>query len=79
MKDIDQYEDGISMQQFKHIAEISCYNHNYYVGFRNNLLFGNSDDDSTTQWWLINGSTSVFLGESHINDEILHRYDKRNT
>lgn len=75
----DEYKEGLEMDQFVHIRRISCYNHNYYVGFGTDLLFGKSDDDCTTEWWLINGHTSFYLGESHINDEILHRYDKQNT
>lgn len=76
---MDKYEDGLDMKQFVHIPQISCYNHNYYVGFGTDLLFGKSDDDSTTEWWLINGHNSIYLGESNIDDDILHRYDKRNT
>lgn len=70
---MERYLDGLNMDQFIHMPKISCYNHNYYVGFGTDLLFAKSDDDSTTEWWLINGETSTYLGESHVSDEILHR------
>ncbi len=73
------YLDGLPMEQFEHIPQISCYNNNYYKGFGNDLLFGKSDDDSTTDWWVIKGEYSQYLGESHINGELLHRYETRNT
>lgn len=74
-----KYKDGLDMEQFEHIPRISCYNHNYYIGFGGDLLFAKSDDDSTTEWWLVHGSNSTYLGESHVNDEILHRHTKPNT
>lgn len=79
MKQLEKYTDGLDMEQFKHIPEISWYNHNYYVGFNQELLYGKSDDDRTTEWWLIHGNFSYFLGESDIEDEALHRLEKRNT
>lgn len=72
------YKEGINMEQFHHIKEISFYNHNYYIGFGTDLLFGKSDDDMTTEWWLVNGNTSIYLGESHAEDEVLHRYETIN-
>jgi len=74
-----EYKEGIDMEQFFHLRRISCYNHNYYVGFGTDLLFAKSDDDNTTEWWLINGNTSTYLGESYVNDETLHIYDKQGT
>jgi len=74
-----EYKEGLYMDDFVHIRKISCYNNNYYVGFGRDLLFGKSNDDTLTEWWLINGETSTYLGESHDNDGLLHRYEKRNT
>lgn len=77
----DKYINGLRMEQFKHLPEISHYNHNYYVGFENDLLFGKSDDDKTTEWWLIFGDYQpIYLGESYCNEyELLHVYDKQQT
>lgn len=80
MKGYEFYTNGLDMNQFKHIAEISCYNHNYYIGNNKDLLFGKSDDDNTTEWFVIIGEYSYYLGESYTNDgDRLYRYDKRMT
>jgi len=77
----DKYINGLEMEQFKHLPEISHYNYNYYVGFENDLLFGKSDDDNTTEWWLIVGDYEpIYLGESYCNEnELLHVYDSQQT
>jgi hypothetical protein len=65
------------MEQFKQIADISHYNYNYYVGFDKDLLFGKSDDDNTTEWWLISSGAFLYLGESYCSEnELLHRYEE---
>jgi len=75
---MEKYINGLDMDQFKHIKEISVYNHNYYIGLDNDLLFGKSDDDNTTEWWVISGVNSNYLGESYCSlDEKLHRYDNQ--
>jgi hypothetical protein len=80
MSRYDFYTQGMDMNQFKHIPEISCYNNNYYIGNNKDLLFGKSDDDNTTEWWVIDGEYSHYLGESYTSEnEILHRYDTRCT
>jgi hypothetical protein len=74
-KTAEQYTEGLDMKQFGHIPEISQYNHNYYNGFGNDLLYGESDDDSTTEWYLVNKSGSQdfnFIGISHIDCETLN-------
>jgi len=77
---MEKYITGIDMRQFKHIPEISEYNHNYYIGFDKDLLFGRSDDDNTTEWWLISGIESAYLGESYCNEnEKFYRYESRRT
>lgn len=64
------------MNQFKHIPEISCYNNNYYIGNDKDLLFGKSDDDNTTEWWLIEGDYKHYLGESYCSEgDKLYRYE----
>ena len=62
-----QYYSGMDMEQFKRIKEISHYNFNYYIGLGSDLLFAKSDDDNTTEWYLISGSNEpVYLGVSYV-------------
>jgi hypothetical protein len=80
MSRYDFYKDGLDMEQFKHIPEISSYNHNYYIGNNKDLLFGESDDDNTTEWWVISGEYSHYLGESYNSEgDKLNRYETRCT
>lgn len=72
-----RYPDGLQMGQFKRIDEISHYNYNYYVGFDQDLLLAESDDDNTTEWFLIRNRRFHYLGESYVtNDDRLNRYDR---
>ena len=72
----DKYSEGLQMSQFKIIEEISQYNHNYHIGFDKDLLFGKSDDDNTTEWWVISNVGFHYLGESYCNENnFLHLYD----
>lgn len=78
MKQIDGYWDkeiqkkyfeGLDMKQFKIISEISYYDHNYYVGFDGNLLYAHSDDDNTTEWYLVYGDREPkYLGLSYTSN-----------
>ena len=75
-----KYVDGIKMIEFTRIDNISHYNNNYYIGFNKDLLFAESDDDNTTEWYLVNNKCFHYLGESYTsNGEILKRFDTRNT
>lgn len=66
------YVDDLDMNQFKHIPELSCYNNNYYIGFKRegnstcDLLFAASDDDNTTEWYIIifDIDENIYLGDS---------------
>lgn len=49
-----KYKSGLDMSQFEHIPGISQYNHNYYKGFDNDLLYAESDDDQITEYYLVN-------------------------
>lgn len=77
----EKYINGLDMEQFKHLPEISHYSSNYYLGFDKNLLYGKSDDDNTTEWWLMDGNNEpIYLGESYCSEnELLHVYDKQQT
>jgi len=76
----DNYNDGLDMEKFKNIESISYYCHNYHVGFGQDLLYGKSDDDNTTEWWIVKNETFYYLGESYVsNHDFLHRYDSPQT
>jgi hypothetical protein len=78
MKRLEKYTEGLEMEQFKGIDDISHYNFNYYIGLNNDLLFCKSDDDNTSEWWVISGENSYYLGESYCSDgEKLNRYETR--
>ena len=75
-----KYKNGMILTGYNsHIRKISAYNHNYYIGLDKDLLFGLSDDDDTTEWFLINPTgENIYLGESRIsNDDKLEVYEKR--
>ena len=75
----DKYDDGMNMDIFKHIPEISWYNNNYYVGIGGDLLFASSCDFVLyTEWWIIDPHWRIFtlLGYSNINDEKLTKSDR---
>lgn len=75
-----KYTEGLQMEQFKRIEEISHYNYNYYVGFEKDLLFAKSDDNSTTEWWIISNGDFHYLGERYTTEnELLHLYDSVRT
>ena len=80
MKKLEKYVEGINMEQFVHIPNISCYNCNYYQGFDDDLLYAESDDDNTTEWYFVYDLRFIYMGESHTSEnEKLHRYDKPQT
>lgn len=80
MKRLDKYEDGMKMDGFTRLHDVSHYNHNYYVGLNKDLLFASSDDDNTTEWWVVSGINNYYLGESYDSEgDILHRYEIRCT
>lgn len=68
------YKEGTLMTQFEHIESISKYNHNYYKGFGNDLLYGESDDDYTTEWYLVNKQGLLdfkHIGRSFHDDQLV--------
>jgi len=65
-----KYPVDCDMTQFKRISEVSYYDHNFYVGFNNDLLYGKSDDDNMTEWYLIKGDNNpIFLGISCVTNK----------
>ena len=73
MKQLEKYTDGMDMEQFKRIDEISSYNYNYYNGFGSDLLFCESDDIDTSQWFLVSNQNFYYLGLSFTSDERLYK------
>lgn len=70
------YDDKCK-SDFTHIPEISNYNCNYYIGLMDSvthdLLLAISDDDNTTNWYLITFSGAIEIGESYSNEgNIIH-------
>jgi len=65
----------VPIKYFNHIKEKSRYNHNYYsyepLGVTN-ILYGASDDDCETTWYLLdlkNGDKKL-IGYSDIKDNV---------
>lgn len=78
MKAIGKYIEGTDMEKFEHVPQISFYNHNYYKGFDNDLLFADSDDDNTTEWYLVNKGGMLnftYIGVSFCDKEELCLWD----
>lgn len=75
-KTINQsYTEGLDMNQFKHIPDISYYEHNYYIGFnrnsvKNDLLFAEAEDDNEISWYIVHSNRVTFqpIGYSYKNE-----------
>lgn len=77
---LTKYRNGMDMTNLKRLREISKYNSNYYVGIDNDLLFALSDDDNTTEWFLISGLNTYFIGNSYTSEgDLLERLAERHT
>lgn len=77
MKFLEKYFDGMKMRELRRIDEISHYNFNYFIGIGSDLLFASSNDDDITEWYLIIGKDSYFIGNSYTSSgDILERLDK---
>ena len=74
--------EGIEVDTFKYIPEISCYNHNYYIGLKRNgsvvpdLLFARSDDDNMTDWYIVNGESVTYIGYEFTDKGVINLSDK---
>ena len=70
MQDIISQFEGVEVAKLTHIKEISSYCRNYYHTEKKQLLFGKSDDDNFTEWFLINPCIkNICIGGSYISDE----------
>ena len=71
---VDKYTENLNMDDFKLIPEISSYNNNYYIGLNGDLLFGKSDDDDETEWYIVEYDKFILLGYSYCSGgELLQR------
>lgn len=71
----EKYVEGYDLSNLEHIVVISSYNHNYYND-EGQLLFARSDDDNTSEWYLIKGIFVRYIGctfESE-QDNHLHKF-----
>ena len=65
---MDKYKSGVKLKEFEHILAISTYNHNFYKGYDKDLLLLISDDDNTTDWFLLVGKEFVYIGDSFTSE-----------
>lgn len=60
---------GVNVGDLEHLELISKYNQNYYL-YQDHLIFGVSDDDNTTEWYLVSPqSRKDYIGVSYLSDE----------
>jgi len=60
---------NLPVDDLEHLPEISTYNHNYYRADPKLLLFGKSDDDNFTAWFLVHGDKVTPIGGSYVSDD----------
>ena len=84
MKYLDKVPNETPVDRLKRIPEVSVYNHNYYSfshgKYSKLLLYGVSDDDASTEWYLIRGTMQpLFLGYSDTRDnpEVIFREEDK--
>lgn len=77
-KPSDKYTEGFSFTYVHHMPEVSSYNHNFYTNNKD-LLFAKSDDDNTTEWYLVTGKDYGYLGYSYTYESDNHLYKGPNT
>lgn len=78
-----EFPDWMDTNLFVRIPEISCYNNNYY-SHEWKLLFWASDDDYTTDWYLVIHRNFFYLWQSYITlddrpSDILNRMESMPT
>ena len=80
-----QYKD-FPIANLKHIPEISCYNHNYYLGLKRNgmvsedLIFEETDESiGVSEYYHILGDTAIHIGYSYCNDDYITLQEEEQT
>ena len=62
--------DGVEVEVFDHLPNISNYNSNYYH-YKGHLLYEKSDDMDSSEWYLIGGvNKPVLFGMSTCLDDV---------
>lgn len=70
--------DGLHTDTLRHIPEISCYNHNYYIGLKrgnstiHDLLFAVSNDDNLTEWYIVLGNCIKYIGYEYSDKGVIN-------
>ena len=70
--------DGLHTDTLRHIPEISCYNHNYYIGLKrgnstiHDLLFSVSNDDNLTEWYIVLGNCIKYIGYEYSDEGVIN-------
>lgn len=70
--------DGLHTDTLRHIPEISCYNHNYYIGLKrenstiHDLLFAESNDDNLTEWYIVLGNCIKYIGYEYSDKGVIN-------
>jgi len=71
-KQKSQYE-GMMISDLTHIQYLSYYNHNYYLGLNNDLIFAHRDDDCCTTYYIVTRDRKIAFAESSTASiEIMH-------
>lgn len=60
------------ISDLKHIREISFYNHNYYIGVNNSLIYAETDELSElTEYYHIQGNVVTHIGFAYSTDKYI--------
>lgn len=59
-----KYTEGLDMTRFKVIKESNDHHNRYYIGFDNDLLYAESNDDGFTNWWVVTNKSFHHIGTS---------------
>jgi|JI9StandDraft_2_1071091.scaffolds.fasta_scaffold171098_2 hypothetical protein len=66
----------IELKKLEHVKSKSVYNHNFYKGREDNtdtmLLVDSRDDTNNVTCYIVDDTSSVFLGCGQNCDEVLH-------
>ena len=76
--DYVQRYNNVLVNDLVHTPEISYYDHNYYQGDDEYILYGESDDDNCTDWYLCNKQKKkiCYFGESFVLEgDIIHVFN----
>lgn len=64
--------DNFNTNNLKHIKEKSVYNHNYYIGLDNDIIYIVSDDCFMNDIYIIENDKKNYIGYSYIDENIIY-------